>query len=143
MNFWKTLRQLTVRQRRRAAQRGMTLVEIIVVTAIIAMMAAGVALVVIPRLDDARIDQAKSDISNIQNALKLYYVKKGNFPDTGAGLKALVDTNNLDTMPKDPWDKDYVYLNEGGKPVIMTYGRDGSPGGEGPDGDISSKDLKK
>jgi general secretion pathway protein G len=143
MNFWKTLRQLTVRQRRRAAQRGMTLVEIIVVTAIIAMMAAGVALVVIPRLDDARIDQAKSDISNIQNALKLYYVKKGNFPDTGAGLKALVDTNNLDTMPKDPWDKDYVYLNEGGKPVITTYGRDGSPGGEGPDGDISSKDLKK
>jgi general secretion pathway protein G len=129
--------------RRRRNQRGMTLVEIIVVVAIIAMMSAGVALVVIPKFDEAKISQAQTDIANLMNALKMYYVKKGNFPDTQTGLKALVDTNNLDKMPKDPWDRDYVYINEGGKPVIVSYGRDGSPGGEGTDGDISSNQTGK
>ena len=59
------------------------------------------------------------------------------------GLKALVDTNNLEKLPTDPWDHEFVYLNEGGKPVIISYGRDGTPGGEGEDADISSKDGPK
>ena len=127
--------------RRRKAQAGMTLVEIMVVITILGLVMAAVGVSVIPRLNEARQDRARLDLKNIEGAMKLYYTKKGSYPDTGSGLKALVDQQLLDQMPKDPWDREYVYMNEGGKPVIVSYGADGAPGGEGPDSDISSKDA--
>lgn len=127
--------------RRRRAARGMTLIEIIVVITILSLLMAAVGIAVIPQLDQAKVDRAKMDIANIQNALKTFYAKKGNYPDTGGGLKALVDAQILEKMPVDPWDHEYVYLNEGGKPVVISYGKDGTPGGADTDADISSKDL--
>ncbi|MGV3623108.1 MAG: type II secretion system protein GspG [Archangium sp.] len=132
------LRRLVNRRR-----RGMTLIEIIVVITILSLLMAAVGIAVIPQLDQAKVDRAKMDIANIQNALKTYYAKKGNYPDTGAGLKAVVDAQILEKMPTDPWDHEYVYLNEGGKPVVISYGKDGTPGGSEGDSDISSKDLGK
>ncbi|HLM42599.1 MAG TPA: type II secretion system major pseudopilin GspG [Myxococcaceae bacterium] len=129
----------TKQQRRR--QRGMTLIEIMVVITILGLIMAAVGVAVIPKLDEAKQDTARLDIANINQALKLYYTKKGKYPDTGTGLRALVDTNNLERIPTDPWGKEYVYMNEGGKPVIVSYGADGTAGGEGPDADISSKDA--
>ena len=130
---------LTKQQRRR--RRGMTLIEIMVVITILGLIAAAVGVAVIPQLNAAKVDRAKLDMGSIQNALKLYYAKKGNYPDTATGLKALVDTNTLEELPKDPWGNDYMYLNEGGKPVIISYGADGTQGGEDDSADISSKDL--
>ena len=130
----------TKQQRRR---RGMTLIEIMVVITILGLIMAAVGVAVIPKLDEAKQDTARLDIANIHNALKLYYTKKGKYPDTGTGLKALVDTQNLEKVPTDPWGNEYVYMNEGGKPVIMSYGADGTQGGEGPDSDISSRDTAK
>jgi general secretion pathway protein G len=127
-------------QRRRRA-RGMTLIEIMVVITILGLIAAAVGVAVIPQLNQAKVDRARLDIQNIQGALKLYYTRKGNFPDTATGLKALVDTQTLEQLPKDPWNNDYVYLNEGGKPVIISYGADGVAGGEGQDADVSSRDA--
>jgi general secretion pathway protein G len=127
--------------RRRRSARGMTLIEIIVVITILSLLMAAVGIAVIPQLDQAKVDRAKMDIANINNALKTYYAKKGNYPDTGAGLKAVVDAQILEKMPVDPWDHEYVYLNEGGKPVIISYGKDGTPGGSESDADISSKDT--
>jgi general secretion pathway protein G len=125
-------------QRRR---RGMTLIEIMVVITILGLIAAAVGVAVIPQLNQAKRDRAELDIKSIQNALKLYYTKKGNYPDTGTGLKGLVDMQALDQVPRDPWNNEYVYMNEGGKPVIISYGADGTSGGEGQDADISSKEL--
>lgn len=122
-------------------RRGMTLIEIIVVITILSLLMAAVGVAVIPKLDEAKVDTAKMDIANINSALKLYYAKKGQFPETGAGLKALVDSNNLERMPVDPWGHEYVYLNEGGKPVVISYGKDGAPGGAELDADLSSKDI--
>jgi general secretion pathway protein G len=119
----------------------MTLIEIMVVITILGLIAAAVGVAVIPQLNAARRDRAELDIKNIQNALKLYYTKKGNYPDTGTGLKGLVDMQALEQLPKDPWGNDYVYMNEGGKPVIVSYGADGTSGGSENDADISSKDL--
>lgn len=127
------------RRARRRLSRGMTLIEIIVVITILALITAAVGVAVIPKLDEAKVDTAKLDIKNIEAALKLYYAKKGNYPDTGSGLKALVDTQNLEKIPVDPWGTEYVYLNEGGKPVLVSYGKDKAPGGEGFDADISNK----
>jgi general secretion pathway protein G len=126
--------------RRRRTARGMTLIEIIVVITILSLLMAAVGIAVIPQLEQAKRDRAKIDIGNIQQALKTYYVKKGSYPDTGTGLKALVDTQILEKAPMDPWDKEYVYMLEGGKPVIISYGKDGAPGGTDADADVSSKD---
>ncbi|MET0402990.1 MAG: type II secretion system major pseudopilin GspG [Cystobacter sp.] len=135
MSDTKTKRQ----QHRR--RRGMTLIEIMVVITILGLIMAAVGVSVIPKLEEAKQDTARLDIKNIQSALKLYYTKKGKYPDTGTGLRALVDTQNLDKVPLDPWGHEYVYMNEGGKPVIITYGADGTQGGEGSDADISSRDA--
>jgi general secretion pathway protein G len=121
----------------------MTLIEIMVVITILGLIMAAVGVAVIPRLDEAKKDTARMDIGNIHNALKLYYAKKGHYPDTASGLRALVETQALETMPKDPWGNEYVYMYESGKPVVTTYGGDGAPGGEGIDADISSRDLQK
>ena len=131
------------RKTQRRHPRGMTLIEIMVVITILGLIMAAVGVAVIPRLEEAKRDTARLDIANIHNALKLYYAKKGKFPDTSTGLRALVETQALEQMPKDPWGNEYVYLNEGGKPVITAYGADGSPGGEGADADVSSRELQK
>lgn len=131
--------QKTQRKQRRKS-RGMTLIEIMVVITILGLIAAAVGVAVIPQLEAARRDRASLDIKSIQGAMKLYYTKKGKYPDTASGLNALVETQALEQMPKDPWNNDYVYINEGGKPVIISYGADGTAGGEGNDADISSAD---
>ncbi len=130
---------LTRRRQNRA--RGMTLIEIIVVITILSLLMAAVGVAVIPQLEQAKVDRAKMDIGNIQNALKTYYAKKGNYPDTGLGLKALVDAQILERPPLDPWDTEYVYMKEGSTPVIISYGKDKAPGGTETDADISSKEL--
>ena len=135
----KTLTQQLARRRRSA--RGMTLIEIIVVITILSLLMAAVGVAVIPQLDQAKVERARLDIANINNALKTYYAKKGNYPDTGGGLKSVVDAQILEKMPTDPWDHEYQYLLEGGKPVIKSYGKDGSEGGTDSDADISSKDT--
>lgn len=132
------LRKALTRRRR---ARGMTLIEIIVVITILSLLMAAVGVAVIPQLEQAKVDRAKMDIQNIQNALKTYYAKKGNYPDTGVGLKALVDTQILERVPVDPWDTEYVYMKEGSTPVIISYGKDKAPGGTDTDADISSKEL--
>lgn len=129
------------RRFRKAARRGMTLIEIIVVITIIALLTSAVAVAVIPQLEASRRDRARGiDIPAIKQGLDTYYAKKGKYPDTGVGLKALVDAQIMEKVPTDPWDKEYVYLLENGKPVIITYAKDGAPGGVDGDADISSKD---
>ena len=125
-------------QRRR---RGMTLIEIMVVITILGLIMAAVGVSVISTLEDAKRDTARLDIKNIQSALKIYYTKKGKYPDTGTGLRALVEMRSLEKIPQDPWGHDYVYLNEGDTPVITSYGADGTQGGESRDADISSRDA--
>ncbi len=127
----------------RGPVRGMTLIEIMVVITIIGLIAAAVTVAVLPQLQKAQIDRANLDIKSIEGALKLYYARKGNYPDTALGLKGLVDQQILDKVPQDPWNHDYVYVLERGKPIITSYGRDGVPGGEGPDADISNRPDQK
>jgi general secretion pathway protein G len=127
----------TKKQQRRR-RLGMTLIEIMVVITILGLIAAAVGVAVIPQLNQARVDRARLDIKNIQNALKLYYTKKGNYPDTATGLRGLVEMQALEAIPRDPWNNEYIYLNEGGKPVVKSYGADGTTGGND---DVSSQDT--
>ena len=132
-------------------QRGFSLIEIMVVVVILGILAALVVPKIINRPDDARIVKAKQDVLAIQNALDLYRLDNGIYPTTDQGLMALVEkpgTNPiprdwrsyLKTLPKDPWGRDYLYLNPGqhGEIDVFTHGADGSPGGTGVNAEIGN-----
>ena len=57
----------------------------------------------------------------------------------GCGLQTLVDSKTLEKMPLDPWGHTFAYVVESGQPIVTSYGRDGIPGGEGLDADITSR----
>jgi general secretion pathway protein G len=127
------------RYKGRRAPRGMTLIEIMVVLVILGLIASAVVIAVFPQLQKARVDQTTLSMGNLDNALKLYNARKGKFPDTATGFKALLDMEIIDKMPKDAWGNDFVYTLENGRPVITSYGADGVPGGTGYDADLSSR----
>lgn len=127
------------RASRRPPPRGMTLLEIMVVITIIGVVMAAVGVAVIPMLDTARADTTKNSISSVETGLKLFYTRHGKYPDTSQGLNILVQEKMLERTPKDGWQNDFVYLNEGGKYKVISYGADGAPGGEGKDADISNE----
>ena len=145
----------TSSSRRNRAERGFTLIEIMVVVIIIGLLAAIVAPQVIGRVDDAQIEKAKADIRSIDSALKFYRLDNFAYPTTEQGIDALVTKPNdpsirnwkpggyIDRVPKDPWGNPYLYLNPGnnGEIDVYTLGRDGRPGGDGIDADIGNWNI--
>jgi general secretion pathway protein G len=133
--------------------RGFTLIEMMIVIAIIGILASLVVPSVMHRPDEARVIAAKQDIQTLMQALKLYRLDNQDYPSTEQGLKALVTQPSvgkipsnwkpggyLDRLPQDPWGHDYVYLNPGlhAEIDILSLGADGSPGGEGNAADLGS-----
>lgn len=149
-------RTLPNRRLRRRRQAGFTLIEIIVVVIIVGLLASLVGVAVFGRLADARRDAARTQIKSLQAALDLYRLDCFTYPDSNTGLRALTgdapgNCKNYKkggylaarSIPKDPWQNDYVYQSPGpgGEPyVIISYGSDGQAGGEGEAADISSAD---
>jgi len=137
---------------RRSAEHGFTLVELMVVIVIIGLLAAIVAINVIPSGDKARVTRAKADIATIDQALELYKLSNGTYPSTSDGLNALVNApagvdaskyqkgGYLKKLPVDPWNHPYLYAAPGqhGEADVWTLGADGKDGGEGVDADIGS-----
>jgi len=139
-------------------QSGFTLIEIMVVVVILAVLGALVVPKILENVDKARVTRAASDIRAIQTALDLYRLDNFKYPTTEQGLQALVTqptdptiTNYraggyLPSLPKDPWGNPYQYVSPGanGRDYdIISYGRDGKPGGEGYDADISTSTLEQ
>ena len=142
---------MKTKQSRPNAQRGFTLIELMVVLAIIGVLAALIVPNVLGRADDARVTAAKTDVGNLIQALKLYKLDNMRFPTAEQGLQALVTkpatdpvpTNwkpYLDKLPSDPWGRPYQFLNPGikGDVDVLSLGADGQPGGEGNNADIGS-----
>jgi len=136
---------------RRAA--GFTLIEILVVIVILGILAALIVPRVMDRPDQARVTAARADIAAIMGALKLYKLDNGVYPSPEQGLEALVKKPErgeiprnwksggyLERLPNDPWNHEYQYLNPGirGEVDVLSFGRDGKPGGEDYDADIGS-----
>ena len=132
----------------RGSEAGFSLIELMVVIAIIAMLAAVVGFNVLGSLEDAEVTVAKAEISAFKSALINYRVVFKQFPTNEQGLQALIqnekDRKFLDRgqIPLDPWKNPYIYKLEGSRDFsIVSYGADGVPGGSGLDADISSTDL--
>jgi len=132
---------------------GFTLIEVLVVVAILGILAAIVVPRIMDRPDEAKRVAAKADVGALVQSLKLYRLDNGFYPTTDQGLIALVQrpTSNpqplnwkpyLDRLPKDPWGSDYQYLTPGahGEVDVFSLGADRARGGEGSGADIGNWD---
>jgi general secretion pathway protein G len=133
-------------------EAGLTLIEMIVVLAIIALIAALIVPNIIGRPDEARVTLAQTDQRTIAAALKMYRLDNGDYPTTEQGLAALahrpttgaIPTNwsangYLEQLPTDPWGRPYIYHSpapNGAGYEIISLGKDGKPGGDGLNQDL-------
>ena len=144
---------LSKRTRRKRAQGegGFTLIEILVVIAIIALIMSLVGPRVLNYLGESKVKAAKIQIQSFGSALDLFNLDTGRYPSTAEGLTALVQSPGTipawngpylkgGVLPNDPWGKTYVYRSPGehGPYDIMSYGSDGQEGGTGTAADIVS-----
>jgi len=139
-------------------ESGFTFIEIMVVVAILAILAALVVPRIMGRTDDAKRTAAKVQIRNMEGALQLYKLDNGVYPTTEQGLKALVEKPTVGVIPKnwkvggylpkvpdDPWGTPYKYASPSpkGDYEILSLGTDGEPGGDGKNADIANWNIDK
>lgn len=144
---------------RNTNEGGFTLLELIIVVAILAILTAVIAPKIIGRTDDARIIEAKLQIKNFETALKLFKLDNSFYPGAEQGLQALIAKpatgkipNNYreggyleqKRIPLDPWQNPYIFISPGlhGDFDIISLGADGKEGGEGKDADIKSWEMQ-
>lgn len=134
---------------------GFTLIEILVVITVIAILAGLVSPMVFRNVGDAKVTAAQTQIETFGLALDTYYLHNDRYPTTAQGLEALVHVPTDDPPPRnwrgpylkkavplDPWGSAYRYDSPGtSNPTsydLLSFGRDGKPGGDGEDADLTS-----
>ncbi|MDR0781432.1 MAG: type II secretion system major pseudopilin GspG [Pseudomonadales bacterium] len=122
--------------------RGFTMIELMVVVAIIGMLAVIVAPAVMKNLGRGQRTTAIAQMANLATALDTYRLDLAAYPETLEGL-VKNDTRRgawagpyIKEVPLDPWGHAYVYTPEGTTFTLLSYGADGAPGGEGDDADL-------
>jgi len=130
--------------------KGFTLLELLVVVVILGLLAGYVAPRYFSQIGKSEVQVAKAQIDSFEKALDLYRIDVSSYPSTEQGLQALVEKPTgatnwsgpylKKTVPLDPWGHPYVYRAPGEKREydIVSYGRDGKPGGNGQDADLGN-----
>ena len=136
--------------RPKSAQRGFTLLELLVVMVIIGLLAGYVGPRFFGQIGKSEVKVTRAQIDALQKALDQYRLDVGHYPSSEQGLQALMDKPADEAkwagpylskaLPKDPWGHDYQYKQPGehGEYDLLSWGRDGRPGGEGEDADVTS-----
>ena len=140
-------------------EAGLTLVEMLIVLVIIGIIATMVTMNVFNRPDQAKVLVTQTNLSSISMALKTYRLDNGDYPTTDQGLKALVEKTTIPPLPTswpeggylagatldeqgqpvDAWGHPYVYATTAAGFELKSLGKDGKPGGEGIDADLTAK----
>jgi len=130
------------------SSRGFTLLELLVVIVIIGLLAGYVAPRYFSQVGNSEVQVARAQIDAIEKALDQYRLDTSRYPNTEQGLDALTTKPANEVRwqgpylkraaPADPWGRPYVYRAPGanGEFELVSYGRDGKPGGTGEDADI-------
>ena len=145
-----------MKKREKRRENGFTLIEILVVIIIIGLLAALVGPRLFGKVSTARLSAAKAQIELFGTALDTFRLDVGKYPTTEEGLKALREKPSgvegwngpylRKEIPLDPWKKPYMYKSPGehGDYDLISYGLDGTEGGEGENQDVVSwKDIAK
>jgi len=129
---------------------GFTLIELLVVVVIIGLLAGLVAPRYFGQVGKSEVNVARAQIDALEKALDQYRLDTGHYPDSELGLGALLQRPASEpkwngpylrkTLPSDPWGRPYVYRipGEKGEFDLVTFGKDGQPGGSGESADISN-----
>ena len=126
----------TQKRQHQHRRRGMTLIEIMVVVAILGILATAITMGVMGQLDDAKVQTARLKANEIAKAMDLYKIRNNGYPSTGEGINALVNPGKgqplFDELPVDPWDNPYNYANPGTRNSrrfdVWSNGPDGESG---------------
>jgi len=138
-------------------RRGFSIIELMVVVIILGLLASIVVPNLIGKSDDAKIKLVEIQMKQLEEAIKLFRLDMGRYPTTEEGLMVLVkkpDGSGYEnystsgylggkTIPKDPWNNPYIYINEGGSPEIISLGADGKEGGENENKDRRLSEVVK
>ena len=129
---------------------GFTLLELLVVMVIIGMLASFVAPKFFSQIGKSQTKTARAQIDALEKSLEQYRLDVGHYPSNEQGLAALMERPASETkwsgpymkkaVPLDPWSNEYVYKYPGdhGEYDLLSYGKDGRPGGIGESEDIVS-----
>ena len=133
----------------RTMSTGFTLIELLVVVLIIGLLSGFVAPRYFAQVGKSEIHIAKAQLEALSKALDQYRLDTGHYPSTDVGLDALMIRPPREprwngpylrkAIPPDPWGKPYVYRMPGekGEFDLVSYGKDGQPGGSGENADIA------
>ena len=133
---------------------GFTLIEIMAVVLIIGLLSTLVGMAIFPQIDKARVNTARTQIAMLDAALEAYRMDNADFPSSDQGLIALIqpppEARNAQPggylrerrIPQDPWGHPFQYEMPGQHNAhsydLWSFGKDGSPGGEGVNADIGN-----
>ena len=137
-----------------AVRRGFTLIELVVVIIVLGLLAGLVGPRILGRVSEAKTTTARTQIDLLGVALDSYRLDNGNYPTTEQGLAALRERPVRDpvpgnwkgpylrkAVPLDPWGRPYLYTVPPAQTAsgfeLGTLGKDGKPGGEGEDADLT------
>jgi len=132
------------------AQRGFTLLELLVVLVVLGLLAGIVAPKYFAQLGRSEVKVARAQIEGLAKALDLYRLEIGHYPSTEQGLQALVSAPADEprwtgpylqkSLPQDPWGRAYSYRYPGehGEYDLLSMGKDGQPGGDGENAEVTS-----
>lgn len=133
----------------RNGQRGMTLLEIMIVIAILGMLASVIVVAVMNQFDNAKINTTRIKLGSLKQAVQQYYAQVGNYPSQGEGFRALMNPPGglkpmVEGEPKDEWGNTVMYFNppKNGKGQFELISK-GPDGQEGTEDDISSNNAAK
>lgn len=141
--------RMVERRKKHSKQGGFTLLELLVVMVIIGLLAAYVGPRYFSQLGKSEMKTARAQIEAFGHALDTYRLEVGQYPTTEQGLAALVSAPPAESkwggpylqkaVPLDPWGRPYIYRAPGQQFEfdLLSYGKDGAPGGDQSNADIS------